>query len=389
MAVAFAWQRPEALPLALRPVAETTSDSETLPGLTFPVEIAIVEAPINDAGHPEAVPPEPCPVHSQDAAALWVEELHDDDIRGNAVRAIRELKRLGAAAIPALTDALESSDYQQRQLAGALLRHLDARTPTPALLRVTVEGLRDDALSSYTVLANAAEGVRYLERHAWEARELLVAGAQDPDLQQSFYAAVILARNQITLGIETTTAVLIEHLADNDIPGDACVASRALYLLGQPALPYLERARSSDDRQQAQVVELIIADLRDPPRTPAELAARKEVQQITQIAYDPCLEERGRPIGLSDPARLERRRALIAGQLRTQSLEPLREQHGKALRAKTDAVHPDFEVLAFGLESGDDFERLLTLQVHRDGRMFRTHPARDGGTRWVIEYRID
>ena len=84
----------------------------------------------------------------QETVSLVIDELHNDDISGNAEEAVTALEGpLWAYSNRALYEALGSTDWQQRQIvANLLVRRGDA--PSPDLLRVLVEALRDDTLPS-------------------------------------------------------------------------------------------------------------------------------------------------------------------------------------------------------------------------------------------------
>ena len=82
----------------------------------------------------ELPPPEPADVDALVAA------LADDDRYGNARAAWYELRWIGEPAILPLRAALHATDWQQRQLAAALLRELDP-SPSSVLIDVTTEGL--------------------------------------------------------------------------------------------------------------------------------------------------------------------------------------------------------------------------------------------------------
>lgn len=57
---------------------------------------------------------------AQDVDGL-IEDLRDDGVRWNAIEAMRALERLPDPPTDELHDALDSDDWQQRQLASTLL----------------------------------------------------------------------------------------------------------------------------------------------------------------------------------------------------------------------------------------------------------------------------
>jgi len=257
--------------LALVP-ADGSSRTDDGSGNGSVVVHAAVRQPVLEAtGTDAALDPRP-PVHASggyvpDRNPWWlVADLAHDNIALNAAHAMRELRRMGADAIPYLDAALVSTDRQQRQLGARVLRGLD-RPPSEDLLRVTVEGLRHDRIlydpemRAYTSYKNAQDGLWYLDEHIADAQPHLerVIGSVDP--QQRFYVAYLLATHRKLDQQSRICAVLIEHLRDNETDGDAVMATRALYKMGPTVLPYLVDARVHADRQARELIDLVRLDL--------------------------------------------------------------------------------------------------------------------------------
>ncbi|MFG0293421.1 MAG: hypothetical protein ACF8MJ_09755 [Phycisphaerales bacterium JB050] len=248
------------------------------------------------------------------SAADLVDQLRADDTRWNAMEAMDALGRLREPPIEELERALDSEDWQQRQIAAVLRwRYIDpgfwlwgddslpawrlesTGTVTRRLLEVTVEGLRDDALPfdeenhHYTFVANAVSGYRALVVHAEAARDLLEAGLESDDYQQKLMCALILGAGGVSDSVDKVAPILIPHLRDNDINEDAKHAIYSLYRFGESVVPYLEAALPRADEQQGQAIRLLLLDLRDKPQTQADLEARKRMHRITEVVHDPCL----------------------------------------------------------------------------------------------------
>jgi hypothetical protein len=235
-----------------------------------------------------------------------VRELRDDGVRGNGVEALWWLKAAAPACIPALERALRSDDYQQRQLAAYLLRDLLSR-PTDDLLRVTVEGLRDDTLTHeparpgsgdpygrWSLVANARTGVRYLTDHAAAAQPWLAECMASTDRQQRLLAAAAAAFGGLSDLAPVAVPVLVEHLAHNGIAEDAKLAAPAILAFGAAALPFLEEARLASDAQQAVLARQIIRQIQvRAPQAPRLAAAPRPdidpriLRGITRFALDP------------------------------------------------------------------------------------------------------
>jgi hypothetical protein len=254
------------------------------------------------------------PQPAADATQL-VQRLRDDEEPWNAIRAMRELKRLPDPPIPELQAALESDDRQQRQIAAHLLWRflhpptwlsLDEDTPewrltphgevTRRLLEVTIDGLNPDRLpfdnrvNRYTNVFNAADGFRHLVLHAREARELLEDALQSDAYRQRFLCALALGFGGVAESAPLAAPILLPHLRDNDIAEDAKWCTAALYRFGPPVLPLLREARSAADAQQAKLLDLLILDLEQPPESREDLEARRELNQISRAVFDPATE---------------------------------------------------------------------------------------------------
>jgi len=262
------------------------------------------DAPRRRAAAPIA-PAEPQPVRfgGGQVMLLQVAQLADDQTRFNADRAMRDLRAQGPRAVADLERALRSADRQQRQLAAAVLRTIDAYRPSDAMLKVCVEGLRHDVLPydrarhRYNTVYNAADGVRYLLRHAEAARRELIAALGGTDWQQRFLAAYVLGATGRGAAVNRAAPILIAQLRDNDVPGDALMAAEALYGFGPAVEPTLRRSRPlAADDQQARLIDLILLNLADPPKNQSQLRARKPLHNVTTLHHDPVIEHRFRGI---------------------------------------------------------------------------------------------
>jgi hypothetical protein len=233
----------------------------------------------------------PAPPPSAAGLRSLVGALGADDIPRNATHAVGELLRAGAAAVPALQDALHSRDPQQRLLAAAILRMTGAEA-TPALCEVLVESLgaaADDHAARTLAMSPAVGAARWLAEHAAAARPALQVGLASGDDRQRFLSAFLLALGGQPDDSGAVTKELVDHLADNWIEGDALMAAHALYRLGARGLPALRAWRPWLDEQARQLVDLIELDLLDPPRDHDQLRARARRHAVTTVYHDPVL----------------------------------------------------------------------------------------------------
>ena len=204
-----------------------------------------------------------------DFAYVLARALRSDNVKWNAHRAMQELKSLGVLAADALEESLDSDDWQERQLAAHLLQSIRVKNhqlPSDRLLEVTVEGLINDTLpwGENVMVPNARLGVRFLGMFPVQARPFLVQALQWDDPQARLLAAYTLgATGQITT-VDAAATVLIEHLRDNDIGGDARIAMAGLAGFGEPAVPHLEQYVQDRDDQLRIAARWLIWKLAPP-----------------------------------------------------------------------------------------------------------------------------
>jgi hypothetical protein len=181
-------------------------------------------------------------------------------------------------------------------MAAGLLRWADGYQPSERFLEVMVEGLQDDlhprdrVRGTWTPPVNASGAVPFLVKRAEQAKKYLINALDSEDPQQRFLCAYILGMNGIKDELAVVVPILIPHLRDNDILQDACMASSALYHLGEDVRPHLLEAIPNADTQQEKTIQLILADLEGPPRSSEERAERRRMQVISGAFYDPALQ---------------------------------------------------------------------------------------------------
>lgn len=217
--------------------------------------------------------------------------LRDDDIPGNALEAIGELRDQTEAA-GLLYETLHSPDLQQRHLAAWLLRDMPAEN-SPELAMVSVDALRPEVGRSLygTILESLSQdATRYLYHRPEHARQPLRIALHSADKQQRFLAAFLLGAAGATEDAATIVRELAPHLCDNDITGDALLATHGLYRLGDVGGRLLVHWRTGLDTQGRQLVDLIQLNLRNPPRNQRELEARRRMHSVTSLCFDPTID---------------------------------------------------------------------------------------------------
>ena len=254
-----------------------------------------------------------------------LDQFRDDDIRWNYTKAASVFWSHPDLTIDYIYGALNHEDWQVRQvIAHKIWRRLQEKkiyhanplkpdgswnggyyettpgdpryTVTADLVRVTIEGLKDDttpydyAAKRGLIYANAHFGTLALIpiAHNWVTE--LEAAMESSDGQQRYLAAYILARAGVAQSVEQAAEILLPHLLENDITLDAKFSVYALGGFGEELLPILRRALPLADQQQRDLIMLLMLNISDPPTTQADLIKRSRFNTITKNCYDPSQE---------------------------------------------------------------------------------------------------
>ncbi len=335
----------------------------SIPPLSLAVQI---DPSPPESGHIPAPDPDEILAETSEEILALIEDLASDDIRGNALGAIFQLIRRAPESVPALEAALDSRDYQQSQLAAHCLREVNSRV-SRRLIEVSIEALRGDEINSFVLIRNADSARGFLTRHFDQCADDLEFALDSECPQQAMLSALIIARCGPEKNLPKLCSLFIEHLADNDIPEDACHSASALYHLGKPALPYLYPYLDSRDKQQRMSVNLIVAEI-EGDLNHTELT---RLNQISTSHDRVCVAPtEARPIGMTSSKVRKVVWSVWNGDIEVPALTRLRAQIGRP-DTKYDVVEPDYRVIAFGVKEPKTFVRHLTLRIHIDGRVER------------------
>jgi hypothetical protein len=224
------------------------------------------------------------------AARLLVSDFVSDSVSNNAEGALWTLSRFDdRITIPLVERALNSEDYQQRQFAAEFLRQRPNYPATDALIRVTVEGLKDDQFpysGGYTYLSNAREGWGYLLTRMDAAETEVALAMNGEDRQQRFLCAGLIAATRRAPHLERACSILIAALGDNRQRDDAAFASSAITCLGPQALGYLDPATHGNDPQRRKLAGQLAAWIRKVD-LPSKRALRAHAADIFSAFDDP------------------------------------------------------------------------------------------------------
>lgn len=254
-----------------------------------------------------------------------LDQFRDDDIRWNLSKASPVFWSHPDLTIEYIYAALNHEDWQVRQVIcheiwqrqrEKKIYHINPRKPngdwnggyyetrpgdpdyavTADLVRVTIEGLKDDntpydkVRRRGLILSNAAFGTKMLIPIARQWANELIAAMDSDDGQQRYLAAYILARAGVAQSVERASSILLPHLRENDITLDAKFSVYALGGFGEELTPLLKQALPSADQQQRDLIMLLMLNITDPPITQADLIDRSRFNTITKNCYDPSQE---------------------------------------------------------------------------------------------------
>ncbi|MBL8859561.1 MAG: hypothetical protein JNL28_13720 [Planctomycetes bacterium] len=217
----------------------------------------------------------------------WVADLRDDHVKWNAGSAARALICADAQAIPFLQSALNSDDSQQRHVAAYVLGQIPAARPTARLAELLVDNLAEWDTTFTRMLDDGTEtcfsdSTYILHRTAARKRLLsddtlyalavphLITFLDSQNLEGRLYACDILARRRCAVQLDRIVEILVWHLCDNRIDGDAARSVRALQAYGDMALPWISSAALGPDAQQRALVGHLLAKL--CPQHPSAVA---------------------------------------------------------------------------------------------------------------------
>jgi hypothetical protein len=233
---------------------------------------------------------------------LAIHDLGDDDYDWNASFGAGVLEEMGRDAVPALEAALSDPDWQRRQLAACILMQRapgwtyrwevgppEYYDPPDRLFEIAIEALRDDALpydsrrQKETWISNAFCAVEFLRRYPDRSPRFLAGAIRSIDMQQALLASGVAGFIGAKELAGDAVPVLGEHLADNNIDGDAKFAVAALVGFGDAARPLLEPLLESTDEQQAAAVRVVLHTIAGKRTTPTD---RADLKRITEAYAD-------------------------------------------------------------------------------------------------------
>ncbi len=220
-----------------------------------------------------------------------IEALRDDQVRGNAMAALGLLHASGSRSLRPLERALQSGDEQQRTLAACAYVSTEGHLSTPEVARILAGLLTQGAGESYTEITPRPWIARVGRANLDEKRcafDALCTQAQlfqhvEAQLEQHlegptgaarFDAAFVIVQHAKARSRAQAFAVLVDHLADNQLADDAAQAMRQLARAPDEALPLIRAALPGRDEQQSRLLKHFLASFEPQNRAANRLEPR-------------------------------------------------------------------------------------------------------------------
>ena len=216
------------------------------------------------------------------ASQLLLNHLKDDDIRWNFQHTCQMLWKYFDGFRPLLEKAMFSDDSQMRNQAIRVVSRESFFDPSPETLEI-----QKITFSSSWHRSNYF--IHYKDYYYDFIMEQLHDG-------ERVLAAEVIALTRMNEESAEVVTILCEQLKSDDIAYNASEAARALFVMGDIALPYLSNIYVFADQQQKAYVELLIWDITNPPLGRADLELRSDLSTPFVHSYfqswefDPVLQ---------------------------------------------------------------------------------------------------
>lgn len=220
-----------------------------------------------------------------------------------------------------------------------------------------MNALRDDAL-----VGNCGPAFHQLQNSG--SRQILELHLTSSDWQQRLLAAVLLAQDEVPVEhLDLVCRILIWHLEDNEIRGDALVSEHALIVLGDAALPWLDAALWHRNDQLGMRAQSVVSCIKQSNRRKGFLA-RSEAALLEWTPSLRCLGEQEPKLGLSAavPTEEEQWTRWILD-LQDDSRKGNAVKVFNSIRLMVSAQDASTEFLWSGLESKDYQQRVLIASL--------------------------
>ena len=216
-------------------------------------------------------------------------DLKEDHTRWNATNThYTFLQGKTAVNIDVLQKAFEEGDSQSKTSLVEIVKRRNIR-PWDLVIKRVVEDLKNDRGEGhyYFRIGNAKSATIYL-LNWWTLAEPYIRNAlTSDDSQQQFRAAIIVGFAGSTKDMKAALPILMPHIYDNKIMGDARLAVPALYHFGPKVVPLLLQELENADEQAHAILLHIIERLEYPNRLYHE--CRHQLPWITNVANDPVM----------------------------------------------------------------------------------------------------
>ena len=241
--------------------------------------------------------------------AVWdffVENLRDDNKRFNFIYFTSYLRGRLEYAAPSLMDALNSTDPQQREWVLPVLTQIHFNECIPRLDRAIIGRIKEYSGNRkyrpvhdwpYKRRLSPSLEQTWITHHTHRLHGMLLEWLGGKDMGLRSVAAHAFAKWKAPEHAQRVVSALVGELKSDFKTGNASSAARALLVMGQLALPWLEGIREFHDAQQRVYIMLLIDEIRHPAESLADLESRRKMYpfayDLDRSAYDPIVENFG------------------------------------------------------------------------------------------------
>ena len=258
-----------------------------------------------EKGGYEAPSPLPGFLQGEDQAVrdYFVENLRSDNKRFNFIDFTSYLRGNIEYAEPSLMAALRSTDSQQREWVVKTLMQVHFNERIPELDKAIIDNIEEySGDREYPPVYHRPDDRNFspsieqtwITHHMHRLHDMLLEWLDGEDMGLRSVAAHAFAKWKVPEHAQRVVAILVQELKSDSKLGNASSAARALRVMDQLALRWLEGISAFHDMQQHVYIMLLIDEIRHPADSLADLQARRQmypfVKWIDPRVNDPIIE---------------------------------------------------------------------------------------------------
>ncbi len=238
--------------------------------------------------------------------AVWdffVENLRSDNKSFNFIAFSRYLRGTIEYAEPSLMAALSSTDLQQLEWVVKTLMQVHFNECIPELDRAIIDNIEEySGDREYPPVYHRPDARNFspsieqtwITHHMSRLHDMLLEWLDGEDMGLRSVAAHAFAKWKVPEHAQRVVAILVQELKSDSKLGNASSAARALCVMDQLALRWLEGISEFHDMQQHVYIMLLIDQIQNPADSLSDLEERRRmypfVKWIDPRVNDPIIE---------------------------------------------------------------------------------------------------